>query len=253
MSSVRTAVDGAVLTVTIDRPAARNAIDAATALALADAFATLDRRDDLRAAVLTGAGGNFSAGMDLKAFLRGESPVVDDRGFGGLCTRPPAKPLVAAVEGWALAGGCELALACDIVVAGRTARFGLPEVRRGLLATAGGTARLPRRVPLGAAMLLALTGEPVVADEAHRLGLVDRLADGGDALTTAQAIARTIAANAPLSVVAGKAAVLAAHDTTLAEALAAAAHDAEHIAASDDAREGATAFAEKRAPRWTGR
>ena len=252
-SPVTVEEDGPVVTITLDRPAARNAIDAATASALAEVLGDLDARDDLRVGVLTGAGGVFCAGMDLKAFLRGESPVVGDRGFAGLCTTPPAKPLIAAVEGWALAGGCEIALACDVVVAGRSARFGLPEVRRGLLATAGGMIRLPRRISFGAAMLVTLTGEPVDAEEAYRLGIADVLVDDGGALHAAQDLARTIAANAPLSVAAAKAAVTRSYDLALAAAFAEQTAAGDRIGASDDAREGATAFAEKRLPRWSGR
>ncbi|WP_432973798.1 crotonase/enoyl-CoA hydratase family protein [Dactylosporangium sp. CA-233914] len=244
--------DDGVLVVVLDRPEAHNAINAEVAEALGRAMDLLDAREDLRVGVLTGAGGAFSAGMDLKAFLAGEQ-VVLDRGFAGMCTRPTAKPLLAAVEGWALAGGCEIALACDIVVAAEDARFGLPETRRGLIAAAGGLLRLPRRITPGAAKLMALTGVPVAGVEAHRLGLVDVLVEPGTALERAVELAREIAANAPLAVVASKDLIDSAADRPVVDGFAHQAALADRIAASDDAREGAEAFVAKRDPAWTGR
>lgn len=245
-------VDG-ILTATIDRPSARNAVDAEAAQALAGVMDRLDQSPGLRVGVITGAGGTFSAGMDLKAFLRGEQVHVGERGFAGMCTRPTTKPLIAAVEGWALAGGCEIALTCDLVVAAADAHFGLPETKRGLVAAAGGLLRLPRRVPPGAAKLMALTGEPVDGVEAHRLGLVDVLVGPGETLTRAVALARTIAANAPLAVAASKALIDGALDRTVLAAFEDQRELAARIAVSADAREGAEAFVAKRSPVWTGR
>lgn len=253
MSPVRTERADGCLVVTLDRPRARNAIDAATARAVADAMDLLDADDDLAVGVLTGAGGTFCAGMDLKAFLRGESPSVEGRGFGGLVQAPPAKPLIAAVEGHALAGGCELVLACDLVVAGEGASFGLPEVRRGLVAGAGGLLRLPERIPPTVAMELALTGEPMTAADAHRWGLVNRLVPDGGALDAARALAARIARNGPLAVRATKHVLTRAPGWPADEVWQRQADVLRDVFASADAREGAAAFAEKREPRWTGR
>jgi enoyl-CoA hydratase len=248
---------GAVLVITINRPSARNAIDRTTALAIAEAADQLDGDPSVAVGVLTGAGGTFCAGMDLKAFLDaapGERPAeIDGRGFGGITQTPPATPLIAAVEGYALAGGCELALACDLIVASSSARFGLPEVTRGLVAGAGGLVRLPRRIPAAIAMEHALTGAHMSADVAHRWGLVNRLSEPGQALTDALTLAHEIAANAPMAVRASKAIMIDSADWTMAESWDRQRPLADSVIASDDAREGAAAFAEKRAPRWTGR
>ena len=155
-----------VLVITINRPEAKNAVNAAVAAGVAAALDELDDSEDLRVGVLTGAGGTFCAGMDLKAFLTGESPIVEGRGLAGLTQQQPRKPLVAAVEGWALAGGFEIMLACDLVVAAETARFGVPEVKRGLIAGAGAALRLPERVPMPIALELLLTGDPIDAARA---------------------------------------------------------------------------------------
>src|ERR1700751_5477056 len=186
---VLTEVSDGVGIVTINRPEARNAVNGAVARGIAAAADDLDGRADVRVLVLTGAGGTFSAGMDLKGFLAGDAPVVEGRGFGGIGDPPPVKPVIAAVEGYALAGGFELALACDLVVAAETARFGLPEVRRGLVAAAGGLLRLPRRVPYHLAMEIALTGEHVTAARLHQGGLVSRLTGAGQAMTGARELA----------------------------------------------------------------
>jgi len=172
---VTTSVDEGVLVISLNRPDARNCVNRAVAEAIASALDRLDSESDLRVGVVFGVGPGFSAGMDLKAFARGESPVAGDRGFAGITTRSARKPLIAAVEGFALAGGLEIALACDLIVAAGDARFGIPEVRVGLIAGAGGLWRLPRRVGVGAATMLAMTGAPILGDEAHRIGLVDRL------------------------------------------------------------------------------
>lgn len=239
-----------VLVVTINRPQARNAVNHAVAVAIAQAMDELDADEDLRCGILTGAGGTFCAGLDLKAFLRGEPRYVEGRGFGGLTEAPPEKPLIAAVEGHALAGGCELALTCDLVTAAEDATFGLPEVKRGLIAGSGGLLRLPQRIPLQVAMLHALTGDPMPAADAHRWGLVNVLTAPGDALAAALELAERIAANAPLAVRCTKELVGRgpaqegwARQQVLLDA----------VVTSEDAREGAAAFVEKRAPAWRGR
>src|SRR6516225_10909455 len=180
--------DGGVAVITINRPEARNAVNEAVARGVAAALDELDPRPDVAALVLTGAGGTFCAGMDLKGFLTGENPAAGGRGFGGITHRPPATPAVAAVEGYALAGGFEIALACDLIVASEEATFGLPEVARGLVAAAGGLFRLPHRVPYHLAMEIALTGGRVPAARLPQAGLISALAPVGDALGTAQAL-----------------------------------------------------------------
>ncbi|OLM17359.1 MULTISPECIES: crotonase/enoyl-CoA hydratase family protein [unclassified Pseudonocardia] len=247
---VTTEVDDGVLVMTIVRPEVRNAVDRATAVALAAAVDELDADPDLRVGIITGAGGNFCAGMDLKAFARGERPSLPGRGFAGIVESPPRTPLLAAVEGWALAGGCELALAADLIVASRDAKFGLPEVRRGLVAGGGGLLRLAKVLPYQQAMQMALTGEPVTADVAHAHGLVARLAEPGGALAAAQELARTIAANAPRAVRASKQLVAESVHYTAPAAFARQREVVEPVLASDDAAEGAAAFVEKRRPVW---
>jgi enoyl-CoA hydratase len=202
--------------------------------------------------VLTGAGGTFCAGMDLKAFARGERPRIEGRGFAGLTEAPPAKPLIAAVEGWALAGGCELALTADLIVAARDARFGIPEVKRGLFAAGGGVLRLAKALPYQRAMEMALTGDPLSAEEAHRFGLVNMLTEPGGALAGARALAARIAANGPLAVRASKQLIAGSVGWTDRAALDAQQELADTVFASADALEGARAFAEKRPPVWRG-
>jgi enoyl-CoA hydratase len=244
---------GAVQVVTINRPQARNALDAAVARGVAAAVDELDASDDLRAAVLTGAGGFFSAGMDLKAFLRGETPAVEGRGLCGITRTPPRKPLVAAVEGGALAGGFELVLACDLVVAARGARFGVPEVKRSLVAAGGAALLLPQRVPRAVALELLLTGEPMDAERAAAVGLVNRVVDEGTALDAAVELAGVIAANGPLAVAATKQVVLSAPTWGPEEMWARQDEVVGPVFTSEDAREGSAAFAERRAPVWRGR
>lgn len=238
--------------ITIDRPKQRNALTRDASLRIAAALDTLDASDDLHAAVLTGAGGTFCAGMDLKRFLAGEDANVPGRGFGGLTLSPPRKPLIAAVEGHALGGGFELVLACDLVVAARNSVFGLPEVRRGLVARAGGLMRLPAKIPRNIAAEVALTGTPITAHRAEALGLANRLVDDGEALDAALDLASQIADNAPLA--------LAACKRVLGESmwLDEAAWDRQNAVAaavfqSADAQEGARAFAERRPPQWAAR
>lgn len=242
-----------IQTITINRPEARNAMTLAAAKAIAAALDDLDARDDLRIGILTGAGGNFCAGMDLKGFLRGERPSIEGRGFGGLTARPPRKPLIAAVEGYALAGGFELVLACDMVVASENAQFGVPEVKRGLAATAGGLVRLPRQLPYRIALELALTGDMFPAARAYGYGLINRLTPPGEALAEARRLAQTIAANGPLSVAASKRVVYESQDWSADEMWTRQAALTEHVFTSADAREGSAAFAEKRKPVWQGK
>lgn len=242
-----------VLVITIDRPEARNAVTLEVSEAVAAALDTLDGRPDLSVGVITGAGGTFCAGMDLKSFLRGERPSVPGRGFAGITEAPPAKPVIAAVEGHALAGGCEIVLACDMVVAGRGARLGLPEVKRGLVAAAGGLLRLPERIPAAVAMELVLTGDFLGAERAHAIGLVNRVVEDGGALEAALELADRIATNGPLAVAASKRVMVESRDWTAAERYARQREIIEPVFASADAQEGARAFAEKRTPVWEGR
>ncbi|MBS1891578.1 MAG: crotonase/enoyl-CoA hydratase family protein [Actinobacteria bacterium] len=242
-----------VLLVTLNRPEARNAVDGALAEGVAAAVERLEAEDGLRVGVITGAGKAFCSGMDLKAFLRGETPHAGGRGFAGICERPPVKPMVAAVEGFAVAGGLEIALSCDLIVAGRGARLGIPETQRALIAGAGALLRLPRRIPHHVAMELALTGELIDAARGYELGLVNRLCDDGDALSAALELAATIAANGPLAVRVSKEIVDQLVELPEAEAWSRQQAFIDRIMESADAREGAAAFAEKRAPVWTGR
>ncbi|MCW2866671.1 MAG: caiD 3 [Marmoricola sp.] len=244
---------GGVQVITINRPGAKNAINAAVAEGIAAAVDELDASDELQVGILTGAGGTFCAGMDLKAFLRGESPTVGDRGLGGITQRPPRKPLIGAVEGWAVAGGFELLLACDMVVAGAAAKFGVPEVKRALVAGAGAAMLLPQRIPQAIALELLLTGDPITAERAAQLGLVNRLTPEGGALDGALELARSIAANGPLAVAITKQIARSSSDWTLEEGWKAQYRLMEPVFTSEDAREGATAFAEKRPPVWKGR
>jgi enoyl-CoA hydratase len=242
-----------VLVVTLNRPDQRNAVNAALAEGVGRAMDELDYDPELRVGIVFGVGKGFSAGMDLKAFVRGESPYYGDRGFAGLCQRPPAKPLIAAVEGFALAGGLEIALACDLIVAAEGARLGIPEVKRGLAAAAGGLVRLPRRIPFHIAMELALTGDPIDSERAASLGLVNEVTPAGGALDAALALADRITANGPLALIASKRVIVEQQDWRLDELWAKQGEITGAVNTSEDAREGATAFAEKRAPVWQGR
>ncbi len=242
-----------VMVITINRPHAKNAVTLAVAEGVAAALDELDGRDDLAVGIITGAGGTFCAGMDLKAFLRGERPSLPGRGFAGITEAPPTTPLIAAVEGYALAGGCEIVLACDMVTAGRGARFGIPEAKRGLVAAAGGLLRLPERIPRAIAMELALTGGFLDAPRAYDLGLVNRLTNDGAALDEALELAHAIAANGPLANSAIKRVIVESRGWPVEERFARQREIIEPVMTSEDAREGARAFAEKRPPRWRAR
>ena len=240
-----------ILIITINRPEARNAVNAAVSHGLAAAMDALDDDPALAVGVLTGAGGTFCAGMDLKAFARGENVAVKDRGLG-FTQRPPVKPLIAAVEGHALAGGTELALATDLIVAARNSAFGIPEVKRGLVAAGGGLLRLPQRIPYQIAMELALTGDTLPAERAHDLGLVNVLAEPGHALAAAIELAERITANGPLAVAATKRIIAESRGWTPENQWREQMNIIMPVFGSNDAREGAIAFAEKRTPNWTG-
>jgi len=240
-----------ILLITINRPQAKNAVNAAVSQGLADAMDRLDDDPGLSVGILTGAEGSFSAGMDLKAFARGENVVVQGRGMG-FTERPPVKPLIAAVEGYALAGGTELALATDLIVAASNSAFGIPEVKRGLVAGGGGLLRLPQRIPYAIAMELALTGHNLPAERAHELGLVNVLTEPGKALDGAIALAEKITANGPLAVAATKRIIVESRAWSPDEMWQKQMEIFLPVFASNDAKEGAVAFAEKRPPKWTG-
>jgi enoyl-CoA hydratase len=249
---VLTEVSGGVAVITINRPEARNAVNGAVARGIGTAVAELDSRKDVSVLILTGAGGTFSAGMDLKGFLTGDSPAFEDRGFGGITERPPAKPVIAAVEGYALAGGFELVLSCDLVVASEDAKFGLPEVRRSLVAGAGGLLRLPRRIPYYLAMEIALTGEHFPAERLQAAGLVNKLVPAGEALNGARELAGRVALGGPLALAATKRVIVESADWDSNEAFRRQGEIITPVFSSADAREGAMAFAEKRQPVWRG-
>lgn len=251
MSEVLTESRDGVLIITINRPDAKNAMNKAASEAIAAALDQLDADDGLRVGIMTGAGGTFCSGMDLKGFLRGETPFVAGRGFGGLTQKSPAKPLIAAVDGYALAGGLELAIACDMIVANENAKFGIPEAKRGLAAAAGGLMRLPKKIPPHIAMELALTGDFIDAKRAYDLGLVNRLTSG-TALDGALELAAAITANGPLAVRKSKQVVQESAEWSEAEMWNKQNEVLGNLFMTNDAREGAAAFAEKRKPNWTG-
>jgi len=253
MSEVLIERDGGLMVITINRPEARNAVNRAVSYGVAAAVDELDASDTLRVGILTGAGGTFCSGMDLKAFLRGEVTRVEGRGILGIAMTPPKKPLIAAVEGYALAGGFEAMLACDLTVAARDAKFGIPEVKRGLAAAAGGLMRLPRLIPPRIAMELALTGDMIAAERLAQFGLINTLTEPGQALAEAKRLALRIIANAPLSVAASKRVINEQRDWPTPEMFTRQQEITAPVLASADAREGAAAFAEKRTAQWKGR
>ncbi len=250
--AVLTEVRDGVLIITLNRPEAKNAANRALAEGVAAAIDRLDGEDDLRVGIITGAGGTFCSGMDLKGFLRGELPSVPGRGFAGLTEKLPKKPLIAAVDGYALAGGFEVAISCDLIVANKDAKFGIPEAKRGLAAAAGGLVRLPRQIPPRLAMELALTGDFVSAERAYAMGLINRIVDG-PAIEGVLALAASITANGPLAVERSKAVIAGSRDWNEAEMWAKQSETLGNLFMTEDAREGAAAFAEKRKPNWKGR
>jgi enoyl-CoA hydratase len=252
-SEVLTERSDGILVITLNRPEAKNAVNKAVAEAVSAALDELEGDGDLRVGIITGAGGTFCSGMDLKAFVRGETPVVEGGGFGGICERRVKKPLIAAVEGYALAGGFETAISCDLIVAAEDAKFGIPEVKRGLAAGAGGLVKLPKQIPSRLAMELALTGDFISAQRAYEIGLINQVVASGGALEAAKALAVKIAANGPLAVARSKEVVAAAQDWDSDEMFARQQPLLEEVMRSEDAIEGAMAFAEKRAPVWKGK
>ena len=238
-----------VLVITLNRPKAKNSVNAALAAALTAAIEELDSDDGLSAGVLTGADGGFSAGMDLKAFAKEGPP----KGFDEFLRNGAKKPLIAAIEGFALAGGLEIALSCDLLVAAKGVRLGIPEVGVGLFAAGGALMRLPRLVPYGVAMEMALTGDPISVEQAAEYGMVARIAEPGKAVDEAIALATRISKNAPLSVAASKQMVADSFGRTEEEFWKHQAPLVRDIFASKDAQEGPRAFAEKRAPQWSGK
>lgn len=248
---VLTEIRGRVMITTLNRPDAMNAVNQDLAQQLAAAMDEMDANDDVSCGVLTGNGRGFCAGMDLKGFAEGKFPTLPGRGFGGITEQPPKKPVIAAIEGFALAGGLELALTCDLIVSSEGAKLGIPEVGVGLFAGAGGLMRLPRVVPYSVAMRMALTGQPIRAEQALEYGMVAEVTPKGEALAKAIELAEQVAANAPLALIASKALVRESNGRTEDEFWK---FQAENYFAmvfqSEDAIEGATAFAEKRAPNW---
>jgi enoyl-CoA hydratase len=242
-----------VLIITLNRPEVRNAVNAALAEGVGRALDELDADDGLSVGVLTGAGGFFCAGMDLGAFVKGESPYYGDRGFAGIAQRASEKPLIAAIEGFAVAGGLEVALACDLIVAAEGAKLGIPESKRSLVAAGGALLRLPKRIPYHVVMELALTGDPLPAERFHDLGLVNRVAAPGGALEAALELAEAIGRNGPLALTAAKRILQEQFDWATDEMWAKQGEIAGPVMTSEDAKEGASAFKEKREPVWRGR
>ncbi len=249
---VLTDIQDGFMIVTINRPEAKNAMTKAAAEGIRAAMEQLDKDNSINAGILTGAGGTFCSGMDLKGFLRGETPAVKGYGFGGITEKGPEKPLIAAVEGYALAGGLELALACDLCVANKDAKFGIPEVKRSLVAAAGGVLKLQQLVGKRIAMEWALTGDFFSAQRAYEVGFVNRITDGA-ALDAAMELAATVAANGPLALKATKKIINESYDWDSAEGWIHQAKITGPVFTSEDAREGSLAFAEKRKPNWQGK
>jgi enoyl-CoA hydratase len=244
---------GSVLLITLNRPEVRNAVNAALAAGIAGALEELDADEGLSAGVLTGAGGFFCAGMDLGAFVKGESAWFGDRGFAGITQCASRKPLIAAIEGFAVAGGMEIALSCDLIVAAAGAKMGIPEAKRSLVAAGGALLRLPRRMPYHVVMELALTGDVLPAERFHDFGLVNRIAEPGSAVDVALELAATLAKNGPLALIATKQILQEQFDWSSDEMWERQGAISGPVFASEDAREGSSAFKEKREPQWKGR
>jgi enoyl-CoA hydratase len=244
---------GDTLLITLNRPEVRNAVNAALAAGVAGALDALDSDESLSVGVLTGAGGFFCAGMDLGAFVKGESPWFGDRGFAGIAQRASRKPLIAAIEGFAVAGGMEIALACDLIVAAKGAKLGIPEATRSLVAAGGALLRLPRRMPYHVVMELALTGDTMPADRFHEFGVVNRLVEPGSAVDVALELAERLAKNGPLALAASKRILQEQYDWSSADMWEKQGAISGPVFASEDAKEGANAFKEKRDPVWQGR
>jgi enoyl-CoA hydratase len=251
--AVLTEPRGNVLLITINRPEVRNAVNGAVAEGVAGALDRLDGDDGLSVGVLTGTGGFFSAGMDLGAFVKGESPWFGDRGFAGIAQRASQKPLIAAIEGFALAGGMEVALACDLIVAAKGAKMGIPEAKRSLIAAGGALLRLPRRMPYHVVMELALTGDPMPAERFHDFGLVNRLAEPGSAVDVALELAEQLSKSGPLALIGSKRILQEQFDWSSEEMWQKQGEITGPVMTSEDAKEGASAFKEKREPVWKGR
>lgn len=251
---VKVEIQDQVLIITLNRPEARNAINYDAAVQLAAALDELDNNPDVVVGVLTGANNTFCSGMDLKAFAKdGQRPYVGDRGFAGICERPPRKPLIAAIEGYALAGGLEIAMSCDMMIAAETAKFGVPETKRGIVPGSGGLLRLPDRVPYVVAMELALTGDMFSAEQAANWGLINRVVPEGQALQGALELAARIKENGPLAVQTAKQVIAESRDWSQQHMFDLQRPRIAHVFVSADAKEGATAFAEKRKPVWQGK
>jgi enoyl-CoA hydratase len=248
-NEILTETHGRVRVITLNRPEAKNAVNSALGQALTAAMQDLDSDPGLTAGVLTGADGGFSAGMDLKSFAKEGPP----KGFNEFLQNGSQKPLIAAVEGFALAGGLEIALSCDLIVAAKGVKLGIPEVNKGLFAAGGGLFRLPNRIPYGVAMEMALTSDPITAEQGHEIGLVTRLAEKGKALEVALELAERIAKNAPLAVAASKQIIRHTRGMTEEDAWAFQGPILGKVFTSEDAKEGPRAFAEKREPNWSGR
>jgi enoyl-CoA hydratase len=244
---------GNILLISINRPEVRNAVNGAVAEGIAHALDELDNEDGLAVGVLTGSGGFFSAGMDLGAFVKGETPYFEDRGFAGIAQRAAKKPLIAAIEGFALAGGMEVALACDLIVAARGAKMGIPEAKRSLVAAGGALLRLPRRMPYHVVMELALTGDFMPAERFHEFGLVNRLAEPGSAVDVALELAEQLSKSGPLALIGSKRILQEQWDWTNEDMWQKQAEITGPVFVSEDAKEGASAFKEKREPVWKGR